>query len=141
MNEDRQDLQPIAKEFGIKMIVLFGSRSAGKHRPNSDWDLGILMDEKVHGKYFMPDYNYFTCLFAELAKYFRSGNLQLVFLHRASPLLQFEAASNGKPVYQDKEDTFTSFAVMSAKKHWDCAPLYRMEDKYIKMAYEDLKDG
>ncbi|MCL6477621.1 MAG: nucleotidyltransferase domain-containing protein [Peptococcaceae bacterium] len=113
------------------MTVQFGSRATGKDRPDSDWDLGILVDDKVHGKNFSSGYHYYTSLFAELAEQLKSGNLQLVFLHRASPLLQFEAASTGRPIYQDEEGAFTRFSVMAAKKHWDCAPLYKMEEKYL----------
>lgn len=43
-------IQPVAKKYGIKAVWIFGSRARGDHRPDSDVDLLIrLDDETVNG--------------------------------------------------------------------------------------------
>ena len=79
---------------------LFGSRSTGKNRPDSDYDLAVLWPEP-----FDPIEGF--RLAARMESELRSlcgGEVDLVFLNQASPLLMFEVVRHGKVLYSSDED-------------------------------------
>lgn len=54
MEELYQQLAVLAKRFGAKRLVLFGSRARGDHRPNSDIDLAVYgMPESSRAEFWM----------------------------------------------------------------------------------------
>ena len=128
-------LAELAARYGLKMILLFGSRAGGKHRPDSDLDVGVWIAEKASGRYPAPGRQDLRNLFAGLAGALKTGNLHLVILNRASPLLLFEAASAGLPVYEAEPGCFAEFCVLAAKKHWDNYPIYKMEEVYLQKIF------
>lgn len=138
---DAAALGRLANESGLQMILFFGSRATGKHRPDSDLDVGIWLDEPVHGLHCRPGRQFYRTLFTALANALGTGNLHLVILNHASPLLLFEAARTGKPVYQKEAAFFTAFSVYAAKKHWDNAPLYKMEEVYLEKVFGEKSHG
>ena len=133
---DTASLSRLAEECGLQMIIFFGSRATGKHRPDSDLDVGVWLDEAVHGPHCRPGRQFYRALFAALAGALGNGNLHLVILNHASPLLFFEAARTGKPVYEKEAGFFTAFSIYAAKKHWDNSPLYKMEEIYLENILE-----
>ena len=38
-------VKPIAEKYNVDRVALFGSRARGDNRPDSDWDLLILLDK------------------------------------------------------------------------------------------------
>lgn len=132
---EQSSLNRIAEKYDLAMILFFGSRVTGKHRPHSDLDVGVWLDKEKYGRNCVVKRQFLRELFADLADTLDTGNLHLVILNHASPLLLFEAARTGKPVYQKEPGFFTAFSVYAAKKHWDNAPLYKMEDLHLKKVF------
>lgn len=138
---DPEVMAELAARYGLKMILLFGSRAGGKHRPDSDLDVGVWIAEKAPGRCTPPGRQDLRKLFAGLAGALKTGNLHLVILNRASPLLLFEAASTGLPVYEAEPGCFAEFCVLAAKKHWDNYPIYKMEDVYLQKIFGGWKNA
>ncbi len=44
--ELRSIVEPIAREYGMKRVSLFGSRARGDNSPGSDYDFCVLTDEE-----------------------------------------------------------------------------------------------
>lgn len=132
---DEAVLAKLAGQSGLKMILIFGSRAGGKHRPDSDLDVGVWIADKALDRYTPSGRQDLRNLFAGLADALKTGNLHLVILNRASPLLLFEAASTGVPIYEAEPGCFTEFCVLAAKKHWDNYPVYKMEEVYLQKVF------
>lgn len=95
-----EDLAALAAATpGLRLLVLFGSRARGEARPASDWDFGYLADEG-----FDPD-----ALLADLITRLNTEHVDLVDLERANGLLRYNAAAEGKPLYEAELDEFERF--------------------------------
>lgn len=85
--EDRED---------ILLAVLFGSRAEGRERPASDIDLGVLLEPSAD--------RHLSLLQGELSRK-AGGEVDLVDMATAPPLLRFKIAQNGHPlVLRDRAD-------------------------------------
>jgi predicted nucleotidyltransferase len=97
---------------GVRVLVLHGSRARGDHRPDSDWDFGFLGD---------PD---FGRLVGRLVEDLGDEAVDLVDLTRASALLRFRAAAEGRLVAGDGEE-FLRFRIQAVQFWCDAGPVIR----------------
>lgn len=74
----------------VRLIVLHGSRARGDAFEGSDWDLGYLADTGVDH----------LGLLGEFVAFLGTDDVDLVELDRASSLLRFGAAADGRCLYQ-----------------------------------------
>jgi predicted nucleotidyltransferase len=108
-------LRRIAERFGLELIVLFGSRARGRGRADSDTDVAVLARSGRR-----PDIARDMDLTEALARALRAPEgVDLVWLHRASPLLQFEAARRGRALYRRSRGSFSRFRLYAARRYDD----------------------
>ena len=74
-----------ARQPGLRLVVVFGSRARGDATARSDWDVGYLGSELLDREGFLAD------LVAALG----TEAVDLVDLDRASGLVRFRAARDG----------------------------------------------
>lgn len=122
----KQKINELAKEFNLKLILLFGSRLSEKkflHR-ESDFDIAYLsegnLDLMAEGK-----------LICDLMSIFKSDKIDLENLKKADPLLRHEVAKNCLLLYGKKEDFF-EFKARAFKDYINHLPLLELEDFLIK---------
>ncbi len=131
MDENR--LREVCQEYGIELVVLFGSRAKGQAREGSDYDVGVLRQE---GMVSVED---FLNLAYRLGQVLDMGDVDLVDLRRASPLLKYEAMRSGKVLYEAKPGVFNRFYVLAWKLYQDDRyDLRRLDRVYIERSLERL---
>ena len=118
----------LAKNYPIKLIVLFGSSVNGKVRKESDIDLGIYLKSTIGVQKE-------TKLVEDLVHIFKRDDLDPVVLNFASPLLLFEVAKKGRLLFEKKEGEFLQFKLMAMKKYWE----YSKFRKYRKRRIDNLE--
>lgn len=98
---------------GLRLLVLHGSRSRQQEHAASDWDLGYLADAPLDP----------AELTATVMKVLATDHVDVTDLARASALLRFRAASDGRCIYELAPGTFESF-VLAATLFWcDAGPV------------------
>lgn len=108
------------------MLLLFGSRARGGAGTRSDWDIGVL---KQRG--FLEPEKYLDFTY-RLAQALGKGDLDVVDLRRASPLLRYEAARTGQVLYQSHPYAFNRFHVHAWKLYQDDRRgLRHMDARYL----------
>ena len=111
-----RDLHSVAaRQRGLTLLVLFGSRARGDAAAHADWDFGFLSDGAVDPLTVM----------AALADAVGSERLDLVDLARASGLLRFRAARDGVIVYEARPGIFDRFRFEAARFWYDAEPVLR----------------
>jgi predicted nucleotidyltransferase len=105
-----------AAHGALRLLVLFGSRGRGDHRPESDWDFGYLADPSLDE----------LALRADLARALETERIDLVDLARASGLLRYRAVRDGV-VILDRQDTWPSFTFDVATFWFDAEPVLNAE--------------
>lgn len=110
------DLQSVAaRQHGLSLLVLFGSRARGDAAAQADWDFGYLADDSADP----------LAIMAALGEAVRTERLDLVDLARASGLLRYRAARDGVLVYQASPGTFDRFRFDAARFWFDAEPVLR----------------
>lgn len=110
-----RDLRSVAaRQRGLTLLVLFGSRARGDASALSDWDFGFLSDGS-------PDP---LAIMAELAGVV-GDRLDLADLARASGLLRYRAARDGVLVYEAEPGIFDRFRFEAARFWYDAEPVLR----------------
>ncbi len=110
----------------LVLVIRYGSTSAGRARPDSDIDVGVLAERELT----LEDR---SRVVAELAS--RHGwpedRIDLVDLRVASPLLLHEVAEKGELLEGDPDD-FLRFRVTAWKIHQDTARLRRAREQRLR---------
>jgi predicted nucleotidyltransferase len=105
--------QVAARHPALRLLLVHGSRARGDAHAASDWDLGYLADDALD----------VGLLHAELAHALGTDDVDLVDLARASALLRFETARDGRVVLADPPEVHQGF-VLEATLFWcDAGPV------------------
>lgn len=123
----RGSLRVLARKYRLSLIVLFGSEAQGKGRPSSDVDLAVWVE-----KLMTPSKE--LSLFAELGECFPGRVADVALLNGASPLLRFEVARTGKPLFEVRPGEFIRFRLMAMRQYWGTAKFRRMRAEYVQRA-------
>jgi len=118
-------IKNILSDFGLELLILFGSYESEKFSENSDIDLAV----KVKNMDFLKN-NQDHVLYS-ISKIFGLRPVDLVLLNHADPLIKFKIASEGKLLYQNKKGLFEKFQVRAASEHNDARKFYQLDQKFI----------
>ena len=120
-----RDLHSVAaRQRGLTLLVLFGSRARGDAAAHADWDFGFLSDGVVDP----------LTLMAALAAAVGSERVDLVDLARASGLLRYRVARDGVLVYEARPGIFDRFRFEAARFWYDAEPV-------LRPGYDAILDG
>ena len=98
---------------GLSLLLLFGSRARGDAHSGSDWDLGFLAG---------PDFDVDGFL-ARSISLLGSDRVDLVDLARASGLLRFRAAGEGRVLAESEPGRFDRFWFEAVSFWCDAQPI------------------
>lgn len=93
---NEKELKQISQDFGIVFLVAFGSMVSKKFNEESDFDLAILLEEKINPSEFFD-------LLGKLQKVFTRFNLHLTLLNDTDLLFKHKIVSKGKLFFGDAE--------------------------------------
>lgn len=132
---NHERLVETARQYDLNLIVVFGSQVRGQERPGSDIDVAVRMTCRDWG-----DAEQELMLIGELAEAIQGdGDIDVVFLNGASPLLLFEVASSGKALYQKEPTTFMQFQSYAARRYDDSRKFFPLQDSFIEEHIERWK--
>ena len=67
----------------------------------------------------------------------KAGDVDVAFLNGASPLLSFEVACTGIPVYQRKPTTFFEFQSYAARRYYDHQKFLAWQSSYLERQVQE----
>lgn len=129
------------REHGISLAILFGSQATGRAIRGSDLDLAVWLEQPELLSNEPGAARFRRQLLRDLINYLETGNIDLVILNRASPLLKFQVARNGKPVYQKTPELFAGFCSRALREHNDARVFYRATEEYLRKVIEGSEKG
>ena len=136
MTDLADKITPLAEQLpNLQMLILFGSRARGEHKPDSDWDLGISYDEanrQTHIKEISNDYLTSLSILSELFEINRDL-IDLIELDRCSPLTKYQVARDGKLIYEKNTGDFLKFRVRAWKEYADTAKFRKIQKDSIDL--------
>ncbi|MEW5940881.1 MAG: nucleotidyltransferase domain-containing protein [Chloroflexota bacterium] len=127
----REDLQPIAKRFGLRLIVLFGSAARGRTHADSDMDIAVLAERPL-------TFNQRLKLWSALSPLF-SRDVDLAVLNFAAPLLKFQVARDGKVLFQQNPFAWDNWKSYAFRQYWDTEKFRGDLSRYLSKAAEKMR--
>lgn len=125
--------QKALRQAGVRLVAVFGSRARGTNRPESDADVGV---------------QFGTSNGVDLARLDRvraalsaDGEIDLVALDLADPLLLYEVAVDGRPLFEFHEGAWEEFRILAIKRYYDTAWIRRIEAAALKKRQDDGSPG
>ena len=128
--EQAEGIKLVAEQFGLDLVVLFGSRSGGRLAPRTDSDVDIAVLGCRREEFL-------ACLDA-LAALFAHANVDLVRLEDADPLFRHEVLSMGQLVHGDP-DRFAELRARAYREYVDSADLRALEAKLFERRMARLR--
>jgi predicted nucleotidyltransferase len=130
---DREALARIAERYGLDLIVFFGSRMKGRARAGSDLDIAIRRSTPGHGL-LSGEINSEMQLIGDLVSAIHApdGDVDIVLLNDAPPLLMFEVASHGRAVYESEPALFARFKSYAARLYDTNRKFIAAQETYLR---------
>lgn len=129
------------RKHSISLAILFGSQAAGRAVRESDIDLAVWLEQAELLKDAQEAARAKKQLMRDLISYLETGNIDLVILNHASPLLKFQVARTGKPVYEKNPGFFAGFCSRALREHNDAGIFYRATEVYLQRIIEGRETG
>ena len=123
---EKDKLAGLCRKYNIQLLVLHGSQAKGNARDKSDIDIGILSQEKLDIDNQIALLSDFSTIFGE--------KFDPVFLNGAEPLISYQVALHGKPLFEEKEGIFQRFKIQVIARYMDSKKFRIMEKIYLKRA-------
>ncbi len=115
-NEQKQAIIEYAKTQPIEVIYLFGSHATNKVKPLSDYDFGVLFDEKVSKS---ERFDFKLDIMGFLSHIFKTDNVDVVDLNFASPAFRYEAMKPRCDIYTRLESQRVNFEFRAMQDFFD----------------------
>lgn len=96
----------------IKLVYLFGSRSAKSASSDSDIDFALYADENF-------SWQDLYLLIERCGKRLSSDRVDLVWLNPSEPIITFEIIKNGKVLFYTDPDLLNDFELKAKKRYYD----------------------
>lgn len=125
-------LKKIAQEYSLELLLLFGSRISKKLHKESDFDVAYLskidLDLAAESK-----------MIVDLARIFKSENIDLVNLKKATPLLLFAITNDCKVLYEKNHLIFSALRAYGFKKYIETKPFYEEKFQRLQKKIKNIK--
>jgi len=122
----KERLENLCQKYNIQLIILHGSYARGNEMGKSDIDIGILSREKFDLNNQLNILNDFGEVFGD--------KFDPVFLNGAEPLISYQVAIHGKPLFEETEGIFQRFRIQAVARYMDSKKFRDMEKSYLKRA-------
>lgn len=119
-------MKGLCQKHRILLIILHGSYAKGKAKEKSDIDIGILSRERFNSSQQLDVLNDLGGVFGD--------KFDPVFLNSAEPLISYQVALYGKPLFEEKEGNFERFRIQAVSRYMDSKKFRIMEKSYLKRA-------
>jgi predicted nucleotidyltransferase len=131
MKDHSKEIRDIARRYGLKLVVLFGSRARGDETPDSDYDIGL------YGRQVLKEEE-LIALQREFSRLFRTDAIDLVDIKRASPLLKVKVFEAFEVLYEDDPFLKHQLPLSAEAEFEECRDLYEMRaDRLREFVSED----
>lgn len=122
----RRRLREVCKKYGLKLVILHGSRVSGKLHKESDIDIGILAESGSLGKRVFEMQADFTDLFGE--------RCDLVILNNAETMIVYQVAVKGTVLYESRRGLFAGYKTTAITRYQDARKFRILERQYLQDA-------
>ena len=123
--ETREQIGEIARDYRLRLMLLFGSAVTGKLHPGSDLDIAVMFRDADAGRARIFD------LIADLESAFPEREVDLGLINGADPLFLKKILENCDLLYGEPRD-LAELRMFAFKRYIDHRKYLKMEEEYIR---------
>ena len=127
IDEIKLKLTPLLHEKELQFVLLFGSMASGRATRQSDIDLAFMFDEPVD----------IIALTNRAIRLLKTDKVDVIDLRRASPLLSFAGAKEGRLLFERTPGLFNSFCSLAFRRYIDTKKLRDAQERVIEHFIEE----
>jgi len=124
-------LKLLARNFGLRLIVLFGSTARGVMNRESDIDLGVLLEKPLSPVQRRRLWSALSTLFP--------ADVDLTVLNHADPLVSYQIASEGVILFETVSFAWETWKSYAVRRYWDTHKFRESQSKYLARRAEELR--
>ncbi len=128
--ETSAELAQVARRHGIRLLVAFGSQVTGRTHGASDLDLAVLLDTP-HGDDPLR-------LMADLQAVFPQCEVDVVWLHRADPLIAWYSLREPRLLFGGPRD-LARYQAYAWRRFVEYAPFFELEAQAVRRGIRRLR--
>lgn len=123
---DSKKIKEIAEKYGLKLVLLFGSRASGNTHFASDFDVAVLAKKPIPlEKELKIQY--------EFVKIFKTDNVDVVDVRTASPLLLYQIfCKPHKILFCGDPLVYLRHKIYAERKYIEAKPLFELTEHSIE---------
>lgn len=119
----------IAGEYGLDLVLVYGSAVDGNSHPGSDLDLAVRF-RKLPG-----EYTFSLSLWAALQSVFPGANVDLAVVNVADPLFLQQIMKSSLKIFGSERD-YAELEIYAWKQYIDYKPFLAMEEQFVESCLE-----
>ncbi len=108
----------------VVLAYLFGSHARGRPTPISDVDFAVLLSPDIPRDEYM---DHQIALMGTLARIFRSGEVQVLILNAAPPLIAYKVIVEGRVLVCRDPVARVRFQVRATQRYLDTKPMRKVQ--------------
>lgn len=124
VQKTKAEIEKLARQYGLTLVVLFGSQVTGNTHPESDFDAAYLSDKRM-------SFDEEAQINAALTEIFKSNEVQLVNIKNASPLLLRRMVQSAIVLYEKRAHLFDEVYVYALRVYEEAEPLFALQKEYV----------
>jgi len=127
----KEEISRLAEEYGLVLVMLFGSQSRGDAHEGSDIDVAFRPGKPLSEKQE-------AALNYELVKIFRNDRVDTVDLSRVSPLLRRRILEDVSLLYDRSGLAFPTFELYALRSYIEAMPLFNIRREKLRAALASI---
>ncbi len=120
----KPEIEKLAKEYNLSLVLLYGSQAKGNMRTDSDIDLAVLGTKPISTDDLIALNN-------DFAQIFKVKEIDVKSLHNTGPLFRYQVMQNSVLLYGRSYDYF-SFKAYAFRSYHDSKDLFRLKEVLIR---------
>lgn len=131
--QKKEKIDDVAKKYGLKLLLLFGSQVQGKTNFDSDFDIAYLPKKSLDGGEEIE----MNC---DLMDVFQTDKIDQVNIKRANPLLLYEISRNSKLLFGEEME-YLEFKARAFRIYIESQSLFELKSILIKKRQRLLRQS
>ncbi len=126
-----EQLKSLSEEFGLRLIVLFGSAARGEMKRDSDIDLGILAERPL-----LPAQR--KRLWSALSRLF-PADVDLTMLDHVGTPVSYQVAREGSVLLETVPNAWETWKSYALRHYWDTHKFRESQSAYLSRRAEEMR--
>ncbi|MBI4135172.1 nucleotidyltransferase domain-containing protein [Candidatus Uhrbacteria bacterium] len=131
MKYDKIKLANVARKYGLRFVILYGSYATGRIHKGSDLDIAVLGSKELGGREYLNLHGEVADIFGDNSR----RELDLKMLNRVDSFFRYQVVRDGVLLYGDATE-YKEFKLFAQRAYDDARPLLELEralsEKYQK---------